>query len=73
MLGEFEWVQTLTTLPLDRLEATGLPKPGWAKRRRKAGGRAERMASVTTKGVHAWTVFYNAVTRESRSVSWEAL
>jgi hypothetical protein len=36
------------------------------------GGRAKRMVSVTTKGVQASTAFYNAVTRVSRGVSWEA-
>jgi hypothetical protein len=36
------------------------------------GGRPKRMARVTTKGVHAATAFYNAVSRVSRGVSWEA-
>lgn len=36
------------------------------------GGRTKRMVRVTAKGIQAATAFYNAVTRVSRGVSWEA-
>jgi len=57
---------------LDRLEKKGLLKPWMGEATPQRGGRAKRMVRVTTKGVQASTAFYNAVTRVSRGVSWEA-
>ena len=57
---------------LDRLEKKGLLKTWMGEATPQRGGRAKRMVSVTTKGVQASTAFYNAVTRVSRGVSWEA-
>jgi len=57
---------------LDRLEMKGLLKTWMGDATPQRGGRPKRMVRVTTKGVHAATAFYNAVTRVSRGVSWEA-
>ena len=57
---------------LDRLEKKGLLKTWMGEATPQRGGRAKRMVRVTTKGVQASTAFYNAVTRVSRGVSWEA-
>jgi DNA-binding PadR family transcriptional regulator len=57
---------------LDRLEMKGLIKTWMGDATPQRGGRAKRMARVTTKGIHAATAFYNAVSRVSRGVSWEA-
>ncbi|HEX4019903.1 MAG TPA: PadR family transcriptional regulator [Acidobacteriaceae bacterium] len=57
---------------LDRLEAKGLVKTWLGDPTPQRGGRAKRMVSVTVKGTRAATAFYNAVTRVSRNVSWEA-
>jgi PadR family transcriptional regulator, regulatory protein PadR len=58
---------------LDRLERKGLLKTWMGEATPQRGGRAKRMVRVTSKGVQASTAFYNAVTRVSRGVSWEAL
>ena len=58
---------------LDRLEAKGLLETWMGEATPQRGGRAKRMVRVTAKGVQAATAFYNAVTRVSRGVSWEAL
>ena len=57
---------------LDRLEKKGLLKTWMGEATPQRGGRAKRMVRVTTKGVQTSTAFYNAVTRVSRGVSWEA-
>ena len=57
---------------LDRLETKGLLKTWMGDATPQRGGRAKRMVRVTAKGVQAATAFYNAVTRVSRGVSWEA-
>ena len=57
---------------LDRLEMKGLLKTWMGDPTPQRGGRPKRMTRVTTKGVHAATAFYNAVSRVSRGVSWEA-
>jgi PadR family transcriptional regulator PadR len=57
---------------LDRLEKKGLLKTWMGEATPQRGGRAKRMVRVTAKGVQASTAFYNAVTRVSRGVSWEA-
>jgi DNA-binding PadR family transcriptional regulator len=57
---------------LDRLEKKGLLKTWMGEATSQRGGRAKRMVRVTAKGVQASTAFYNAVTRVSRGVSWEA-
>jgi len=57
---------------LDRLESKGLLKTWMGDPTPQRGGRAKRMVRVTAKGVEAATAFYNAVTRVSRGVSWEA-
>ena len=57
---------------LDRLEMKGLLKTWMGNATPQRGGRPKRMARVTTKGVDAATAFYNAVSRVSRGVSWEA-
>ena len=56
---------------LDRLEAKGLVKTWMGEATAQRGGRAKRMVRVTAKGIQAATVFYDAVTRVSRGVSWE--
>ncbi len=57
---------------LDRLETKGLLKTWMGESTPQRGGRAKRMVRVTAKGVQAATAFYNAVTRVTRGVSWEA-
>jgi PadR family transcriptional regulator PadR len=57
---------------LDRLEAKGFIKTWMGDPTPQRGGRAKRMVRVTAKGIQASTAFYNAVTRVSRGVSWEA-
>jgi len=57
---------------LDRLETKGLLKTWMGDATPQRGGRAKRMVRVTAKGVQAATAFYDAVTRVSRGVTWEA-
>ena len=57
---------------LDRLETKGFLKTWMGDATPQRGGRPKRMVRVTTKGIQAATAFYNAVTRVSRGVSWEA-
>ncbi len=57
---------------LDRLEAKGFVKTWMGDPTPQRGGRPKRMVRVTAKGVQAATAFYNAVTRVSRGVAWEA-
>ena len=57
---------------LDRLEAKGLLKTWMGDATPQRGGRPKRMVRVTEKGVQAATAFYDAVSRVSRGVSWEA-
>ena len=57
---------------LDRLEMKGLIKTWMGDPSPQRGGRAKRIIRVTAKGIQASTEFYNAVTRVSRGVSWEA-
>ena len=56
---------------LDRLETKGLLETWMGDPTPQRGGRAKRMVRVTAKGIRAAAVFYNAVTRVSRGVSWE--
>jgi PadR family transcriptional regulator, regulatory protein PadR len=57
---------------LDRLEAKGFIKTWMGDPTPQRGGRPKRMVRVTAKGVQAATAFYNAVSRVTRGVSWEA-
>jgi len=57
---------------LDRLEQKGLVKTWMGEATPQRGGRAKRMVRVTAKGVQQASAFYDAVTRVSRGVSWEA-
>jgi DNA-binding PadR family transcriptional regulator len=57
---------------LDRLEEKGFLKTHMGDPTPQRGGRPKRMVRVTSKGVQAASEFYNAVTRVSRGVSWEA-
>ena len=57
---------------LDRLEAKGLVRTWMGDPTPQRGGRPKRMVQVTARGIQAATAFYNAVTRASRGVSWEA-
>src|SRR5579863_5944781 len=57
---------------LDRLETKGLLKTWMGDATPRRGGRAKRMVRVTAKGILAATAFYDAVTRVSRGVTWEA-
>jgi PadR family transcriptional regulator PadR len=57
---------------LDRLEAKGFLKTWMGDPTPQRGGRPKRMVRVTAKGIQAATTFYDAVTRVSRGVSWEA-
>jgi PadR family transcriptional regulator, regulatory protein PadR len=57
---------------LDRLEAKGFIKTWMGDPTPQRGGRPKRMVRVTAKGIQASTAFYNAVTRVSRGVAWEA-
>src|SRR2546425_12452021 len=57
---------------LDRLETKGLLKTWMGEATPQRGGRAKRMVRVTAKGTLAATAFYNAVSRVSRGVPWEA-
>ena len=57
---------------LDRLETKGFLKTWMGDATPQRGGRAKRMVRVTAKGIQAATAFYDAVTRVSRGVTWEA-
>ena len=57
---------------LDRLETKGLVKTWMGEATPQRGGRAKRIVRVTAKGIAAAEAFYNAVTRVSRGVAWEA-
>jgi DNA-binding PadR family transcriptional regulator len=57
---------------VERLETKGLLKTWMGDATPQRGGRAKRMVRVTAKGVAAATDFYEAVTRVSRGVAWEA-
>jgi PadR family transcriptional regulator, regulatory protein PadR len=57
---------------LDRLETKGFVKTWMGEATAQRGGRAKRMVRVTGKGVQAAALFYRAVTRVSRDVSWDA-
>lgn len=57
---------------LDRLETKGLLKTWMGDATPQRGGRAKRMVRVTAKGIQAATAFYDAVTRVTRGVTWEA-
>ena len=57
---------------LDRLESKGFLKTWMGDPTPQRGGRPKRMVRITPKGVQAARDFYNAVTRVSRGVSWEA-
>ena len=57
---------------LDRLETKGFLKTWMGDATPQRGGRPKRMVRVTPQGIQAATAFYNAVTRVSRGVSWEA-
>jgi len=57
---------------LDRLEAKGLVKTWMGDPTPERGGRPKRRVRVTAKGVQEAKTFYNAVTRVSRGVAWEA-
>ena len=57
---------------LDRLESKGLVKTWMGAATPERGGRSKRMVKVTPKGVDAAVTFYQAVTRVSRGLSWEA-
>ena len=56
---------------LDRLESKGLVKTWMGDPTPQRGGRPKRMVRVTAKGVHEATIFYEAVMRVSRGVSWQ--
>lgn len=57
---------------LDRLEGKGFIKTWMGDPTPQRGGRPKRLVRITAKGVQSATEFYNAVTRVSRGVSWEA-
>src|SRR3981081_1243481 len=57
---------------LDRLEEKGFLKTWMGDPTPQRGGRPKRMVCVTAKRIQAATTFYDAVTRVSRGVSWEA-
>jgi len=57
---------------IDRLESKGLLKTWMGDPTPERGGRPKRMLRVTAKGEQAAREFYDAVTRVSRGVSWEA-
>jgi PadR family transcriptional regulator, regulatory protein PadR len=56
---------------LDRLESKGFVKTWMGDPTPQRGGRPKRMVRVTAKGVHEATIFYEAVMRVSRGVSWQ--
>jgi PadR family transcriptional regulator, regulatory protein PadR len=57
---------------LDRLEAKGFVKTWMGDPTPQRGGRPKRMVRVTAKGIQAGTEFYDAVTRASHGMAWEA-
>jgi PadR family transcriptional regulator, regulatory protein PadR len=57
---------------LDRLERKGFVKTWMGPPTPQRGGRPKRMVRVTAKGIQAAAAFYDAVTRLSHGVSWEA-
>jgi PadR family transcriptional regulator len=57
---------------LDRLEGKGFVKTWMGPSTPQRGGRPKRMVRVTAKGIQAAAAFYDAVTRLSHGVSWEA-
>ena len=57
---------------IDRLESKGLIETWMGEATPERGGRAKRMVRVTQKGVREASTFYEAVTRATRGVVWEA-
>jgi DNA-binding PadR family transcriptional regulator len=57
---------------LDRLEQKGFIKTWMGDPTPQRGGRPKRMVRVSAKGVREAGAFYEAVTRVSRGVAWEA-
>ena len=57
---------------LDRLEAKGLVETRMGDATPQRGGRPKRMVRVTAAGIGAAGDFYDAVSRVSSGVSWEA-
>ena len=58
---------------IDRLESKGLVQTWMGEATPERGGRAKRMVRVSAKGIDEARAFYEAVTRVSRGVSWEAV
>jgi PadR family transcriptional regulator PadR len=57
---------------IDRLESKGLIETWMGEATAERGGRAKRMVRVTGKGIGEATAFYQAVTRATRGLLWEA-
>ena len=57
---------------LDRLESKGFIETWMGEATPERGGRAKRMVRVTGKGVGEASAFYQAVTRATRGLLWEA-
>jgi DNA-binding PadR family transcriptional regulator len=57
---------------IDRLESKGLIETWMGEATAERGGRAKRMVRVTGKGVREATAFYQAMTRATRGLLWEA-
>jgi PadR family transcriptional regulator, regulatory protein PadR len=57
---------------IDRLEAKGLIETRLGAATAERGGRAKRMVRLTGKGVREAAAFYQAVTRATRGLAWEA-
>lgn len=57
---------------IDRLESKGLIETWMGEATAARGGRAKRMVRVTGKGAREAAAFYEAVTRATRGLAWEA-
>ena len=57
---------------IDRLESKGLLETWTGEATAERGGRAKRMVRVTGKGARKAAAFYQAVTRATRGLAWEA-
>lgn len=57
---------------LDRLESKGLLETWMGDATPQRGGRAKRMVRVTAVGVREAKSFYEAITRVTAGVAWEA-
>ena len=57
---------------MDRLESKGLIETWMGEATAERGGRAKRMVRVTGKGARDAAAFWQAITKATRGLAWEA-